>query len=99
MKARSKIMQLLNVVSIIFLVNRFFVMKPVLFKNFFNKFKIFINLIKQIFMLINFFGCLIALSISFALSRIESLEKRDVTAITCVGWAIYILCAKKGDVI
>ena len=41
-------------------------------------------------------GCLIAICIIFYLSSIESLEKVDITAITCVGWTIYILFAKEG---
>ena len=44
----------------------------------------------------NYIGCLIAIFITFYLSTIESLEKRDIKAITWVGWAIYILFAK-GD--
>ena len=44
----------------------------------------------------NYIGCLIAICISLALSRVESLEKRDITAITCVGWAIYVLFDKGG---
>ena len=44
----------------------------------------------------NYIGCLIGICISFYLSSIESLEKRDITAITCVGWAIYILFSKGG---
>ena len=44
----------------------------------------------------NYIGCLIVICIIFYLSSIESLEKRDITAITCVGWAIYVLFAKGG---
>ncbi len=44
----------------------------------------------------NYIGCLIGICISFYLSSIESLEKRDITAITCVGWTIYVLFAKGG---
>ena len=44
----------------------------------------------------NYIGCLIAICISFALSRVESLEDRDIAAITCIGWAIYILFDKGG---
>ena len=39
----------------------------------------------------NYIGCLIGILISFYLSSIESLEERDITAITCIGWTIYIL--------
>ena len=41
-------------------------------------------------------GMSISLCIIFYLSTIESLEKRHITAITCVGWTIYILFAKGG---
>ena len=44
----------------------------------------------------NYIGCLIAFSISLLLSRIESLEKREITVITCIGWAVYILFYKGG---
>jgi hypothetical protein len=44
----------------------------------------------------NYIGGLIAICIIFYLSGVESLEKRDITAITCIGWAIYILFAKGG---
>jgi len=44
----------------------------------------------------NYIGCLIGLCISFSLSGIKSLEKHHITAITCVGWTIYILLAKGG---
>ena len=44
----------------------------------------------------NYIGCLIGICISFYLSSIESLEKRHITAITCAGWAIYVLFAKGG---
>lgn len=44
----------------------------------------------------NYIGCLIGICISFYLSSIESLEKRHITAITSVGWTIYILFAKGG---
>jgi len=40
--------------------------------------------------------CLIGICIIFYLSSIESLEKTHITAITCVGWTIYILFAKGG---
>jgi len=40
----------------------------------------------------NYIGCLIGMCIS----GIESLEKRHITAITCVGWTIYVLLAKGG---
>lgn len=42
----------------------------------------------------NYLGCLIGLIISLYLSTIESLDERDATVITYVGWAIYILFAK-----
>ena len=48
---------------------------------------------------IDYIGCLIDLigiCIIFYLSSIESLEKSHITAITCVGWTIYILFAKGG---
>ena len=47
----------------------------------------------------NFIGCLVGIfgiSLIFYLSGIESLEKRDITAITCIGWIIYILFEKGG---
>lgn len=44
----------------------------------------------------NYIGCLIGICISFYLSSIESLEKRHITAITCVDWTIYVLFAKGG---
>ena len=44
----------------------------------------------------NYIGCLIGICISFYLSSIESLEKGHITAIICVGWAIYVLFAKGG---
>ena len=44
----------------------------------------------------NYIGCLIGICISFYLSSIKSLEKGHITAITCVGWAIYVLFAKGG---
>lgn len=43
-----------------------------------------------------YIGCLIALCIIFYLSGIESLEDRDITLITCVGWAIYLLFGNGG---
>jgi hypothetical protein len=39
---------------------------------------------------------IVGICIIFYLSSIESLEKSDITAITCVGWAIYILFSKGG---
>ena len=44
----------------------------------------------------NYIGCLIGIGISFYLSSIESLEERQITAITCVSWTIYVLFAKGG---
>ena len=44
----------------------------------------------------NCVGWLISICLIFYLSSIESLEKRHITAITCVGWAIYVLFAKGG---
>ena len=44
----------------------------------------------------NYIGCLICIGIIFYLSSVYSFEKRDLTAITCVGWIIYILFAKGG---
>ena len=46
----------------------------------------------------NYIGCLIGICISFYLSTIESLEKGHITAITCIGWTIYILFSKEGDI-
>ena len=40
--------------------------------------------------------CFLALGISLYLSTFESIEKRHVTILTCVGWAIYIIFAKGG---
>ena len=44
----------------------------------------------------NWIVCLIGTCIIFYLSSVESLKKLDITAITCVGWTIYILFAKGG---
>ena len=44
----------------------------------------------------NYIGYFIGICISFYLSSIESLEKRHITAITCVGRTIYVLFAKGG---
>ena len=44
----------------------------------------------------NFIGCLISICLIFYLSSIESLDKRQITAITCIGWAIYALFVKGG---
>ena len=42
----------------------------------------------------DYIGFLISLCISFYLNSIESLEERDITAITCLDWTIYILFAE-----
>lgn len=44
----------------------------------------------------NYIGCFLGICISFYLSNMQSLEKRDITVITFVGWIIYILFAKGG---
>ena len=44
----------------------------------------------------NYIGCLIDICISLYLSSIDSLENGHITAITCVGWTIYVLFAKGG---
>ena len=44
----------------------------------------------------NYIGCIIGICLSFYLSNIESLNKRDnITAITCIGWIIYSFFEKK----
>ena len=46
----------------------------------------------------NYIGYFIGICISFYLSSIQSLKKGHITAITCLGWTIYVLFAKKATV-
>jgi len=43
----------------------------------------------------DFLGYLIAICIIFFLNSIETLEKRDIVTITCVGWLVYIFSRKE----